>query len=53
MVKLRSDRSDATGPNQVWAMDRMYDELFDVSRLRVLWIHGAGYARYCGFAARQ
>ena len=28
MAKLRSDRSDATGPNQVWATDWMHDELF-------------------------
>jgi putative transposase len=36
MAKLRDDRSDATGPNQVWAMDWMYDELFDGRRLWVL-----------------
>ena len=36
MAKLRADRSDATGPNQVWAMDWMYDELFDGRRLWVL-----------------
>jgi putative transposase len=36
MAKLRSDRSDATGPNQVWAMDWMHDEPFDGRRLRVL-----------------
>ena len=36
MAKLRSDRSSATGPNQVWAMDWMYDELFDGRRLWVL-----------------
>jgi putative transposase len=29
MAKLRDDRSNATAPNQVWAMDWMYDELFD------------------------
>jgi putative transposase len=29
MAKPRSDRSSATGPNQVWAMDWMYDELFN------------------------
>src|SRR5215831_3625089 len=29
MAKLRDDRSNASGPNQVWAMDWMYDELFD------------------------
>jgi transposase InsO family protein len=27
MAKLRDDRSNATGPNQVWAMDWMHDEL--------------------------
>lgn len=36
MAKLRSDRSDATGPNQVWAMDWMVDETFDGKRLWVL-----------------
>lgn len=36
MAKLRSDRSDASGPNQVWAMDWMHDELFDGRRLWVL-----------------
>jgi putative transposase len=36
MAKLRNDRSDATGPNQVWAMDWMHDELFDGRRLWVL-----------------
>ena len=36
MAKLRSDRSDATGPNQVWAMDWMFDETFDGRRLWVL-----------------
>ena len=33
MAKLPDDRSHATGPNQVWAMDRMHDELFDGRRL--------------------
>lgn len=36
MAKLRSDRSDATGPNQVWVMDWMFDETFDGKRLWVL-----------------
>jgi putative transposase len=36
MAKLRDDRSNASGPNQVWAMDWMYDELFDGRRLWVL-----------------
>lgn len=35
-AKLRDDRSNATGPNQVWAMDWMHDELFDGKRLWVL-----------------
>jgi putative transposase len=35
-AKLRDDRSNATGPNQVWAMDWMYDELFDGKRIWVL-----------------
>ena len=36
MAKLRDDRSNASGPNQVWAMDWMHDELFDGRRLWVL-----------------
>lgn len=36
MAKLRSDRSEATGPNQVWALDWMFDETFDGRRLWVL-----------------
>jgi hypothetical protein len=36
MAKLRDDRSHATGPNQVWAMDWMHDELFDGRRVWVL-----------------
>jgi putative transposase len=36
MVKVRNDRSNATGPNQIWAMDWMHDELFDGRRLWVL-----------------
>jgi putative transposase len=36
MAKLRSDRNNATGPGQVWAMDWMYDELFDGRRIWVL-----------------
>ncbi len=34
--KLRSDRSDATGPNQVWGMDWMFNETIDGKRLWVL-----------------
>src|SRR5262249_28170334 len=35
-AKLRDDRTNATGPNQVWAIDWMHDELFDGCRLWVL-----------------
>lgn len=35
-AKLRDDRSNATGPNQVWAMDWTHDELFDGKRIWVL-----------------
>jgi putative transposase len=35
-AKLRDDRGPATGPNQIWAMDWMYDELFDGRRLWIL-----------------
>jgi putative transposase len=35
-ARLPDDRSHATGPNQVWAMDWMYDELFDGKRIWVL-----------------
>ena len=36
MAKLREDRAPATAPNQVWAMDWVYDQLFDGRRIRVL-----------------
>jgi putative transposase len=35
-AKLRDDRSNATGPNQVWAMDWMHDELIDGKHIWVL-----------------
>jgi putative transposase len=35
-AKLREDRSSPTGPNEVWAMDFMSDQLFDGRRIRVL-----------------
>src|SRR5262249_599396 len=46
MAKLRDDRSNATGPNQVWAMDWMNDELFDGRRLWVLIVVDA-WSRVC------
>ena len=36
MATLRSDRSDATGANQVWAMDWMFEDTFGGKRLWVL-----------------
>ena len=46
---VRDDRTPATGANQVWAMDWMYDQLFDGRRIWVLtsWTPGAGSARCC------
>jgi putative transposase len=37
-AKLRSDRTDATRPNECWSMDFMSDELFNGRRVRVLTI---------------
>lgn len=36
MAKLCSDRSKATEPDQVWAMDWMFDETFEGKRLWVV-----------------
>ncbi len=35
-TNVRDERSAATGPNQIWAMDWMYDQLFDGRRIWVL-----------------
>jgi putative transposase len=35
-AKIREDRCPATAPNQIWAMDWMYDQLFDGRRIWVL-----------------
>ena len=37
-AKLREDRSPATAPNEVWAMDVMSDQLVDGRRIRILTI---------------
>ena len=37
-AKLREDRSPATAPNQVWAMDFVHDQLFDGHKIRILTI---------------
>jgi putative transposase len=53
MAKLRDDRSNATGPNQVWATDWMHDELFDGRRFSPSWIPGAACARSCACVDRR
>jgi putative transposase len=35
-AKLRSDRTTATAPNDIWAMDFVHDQLFDGKKIRVL-----------------
>ena len=35
-AKLREDRKPPSGPNQVWSMDFLSDQLFDGSRIRIL-----------------
>jgi putative transposase len=37
-AQLRQDRSQATAPNQIWAMDFVHDQLFDGRKIRVLTI---------------
>ena len=37
-AKLREDRSEATAPNEVWAMDFISDQLADGRRIRILTI---------------
>ena len=37
-AKSRSNRSIATQPNEVWAMDFVHDQLFDGRKLRILTI---------------
>jgi putative transposase len=45
-AKLRDDRSNATAPNQIWAMDWMHDELFDGKRIWVLTVVDT-FSRVC------
>jgi putative transposase len=35
-AQLRAERSPATAPNQIWAMDFVHDQLFDGRKLRIL-----------------
>lgn len=45
-AKLREDRSEAVGPNEVWAMDFVHDQLATGRKLRVLTVIDT-YSRYC------
>jgi putative transposase len=52
MVARRDERTAADGPNQIWAMDWMHDELFDGRRLWVLtvvdtWSRACPVLRVC------
>jgi putative transposase len=35
-AKLREDRRPASGPNDIWAMDFLHDQLFDGRKIRIL-----------------
>jgi len=45
-AKLRDDRQIATGPNDVWAMDFVHDQLATGKKLRILTIVDT-HSRYC------
>ena len=45
-AKLREDRQEASGPNQVWAMDFVHDQLATGRKLRILTIVDT-HSRYC------
>ena len=44
-AKLRNDRAEAVGPNDVWAMDFVHDQLATGKKLRVLTVVDT-YSRY-------
>jgi len=45
-AKLREDRQEAVGPNQVWAMDFVHDQLALGKKLRILTVVDT-HSRYC------
>lgn len=45
-AKLREDRQEAAGPNDVWAMDFVHDQLSTGKKLRILTIVDT-HSRYC------
>ena len=50
-AKLRDDRQEAVGPNDVWAMDFVHDQLATGKKLRILTIVDT-HSRYCPAADR-
>ena len=45
-AKLREDRQEAVGPNDVWAMDFVHDQLATGKKLRILTVVDT-HSRYC------
>ncbi len=45
-AKVRKDRQEAVGPNDVWAMDFVHDQLATGKKLRILTIVDT-HSRYC------
>ena len=45
-AKLREDRREAAGPNEVWAMDFVHDQLATDRKLRILTVIDT-HSRYC------
>jgi putative transposase len=45
-AKLRDDRQEAVGPNDVWAMDFIHDQLETDKKLRILTVVDT-HSRYC------
>ena len=45
-AKLREDRQEAVGPNDVWAMDFVHDQLATGRKLRILTVVDT-QSRYC------
>jgi putative transposase len=45
-AKLREDRQEAAGPNEVWAMDFVHDQLATGKKIRILTVVDT-FSRYC------
>jgi len=46
IAKLREDREEVTGPNDVWAMDFVHDQLAMGKKLRILTVVDT-HSRFC------